>query len=115
MAATATFGAVVAVGTAIMAGLWRVADWLGTPTWIIIGGWLMPTVGVATWSIARAPVAGLTDDDDDTWLGHCIRWALVGPSTPRPVALRIFLALVFGGPVGWAVAAAALATITGLG
>lgn len=113
-AAAATFAIVVLVGAALMWGAMSLLSALGAGTVVIVLPWLVPTAAVTVWTLVRPTAARLTDDDDDTWFGYAIRWALVGELDARPAALRLVAALLFGAPVGWALLVLAVLTLVGL-
>lgn len=113
-AALATFVVVIVVGTLTLLGCMWVLDRLGAPGWLVTAPWWAPTIGAVLWTLVRPRVSGLSDDDDDSWFGYSIRWALVGEQTPRPAALRVLVAAVVGAPVVWAVAVFAVLTLTGI-
>lgn len=114
VAAAITFASVVAFGLAVMWGCIRVLQWLAAPGWLGWSLWIAPTVGVGAWTVLRPRVAGLSDDDDDSWFGYSIRWVLVGELEPRPAPQRLAVAVLFGAPVVWAVLVLGLLTIVGL-
>lgn len=105
---------VAAVGTAVMWACMTLLRWLDAPSWVVLLPWLLPTAGALLWTVIRPTVADVTDDDDDSWLGYSIRWAMVGESEPRPTALRIVAAVVIGAPVVWAVIVSGLLSLIGL-
>lgn len=113
-AAALTFALIVAVGATVMWALLWSFDRLDAPGWIVTLTWAIPTAGVLLWTLIRPSPAELTDDDDDSWFGYTIRWALVGELEPRAVPLRIVVALIVGAPVGWALVLVALLTIAGI-
>jgi hypothetical protein len=113
-AAAATFGAIVMVGLVPLCGSGWVLDRLGAPLWLVTAAWWVPMVGVAAWTLGWPTPAAVTDDDDDSWPGYSIRWALVGEDEARPVPVRLTAVAVFGAPVGWSVALSGIATVTGL-
>ena len=107
--------AVVAVlGVGVMWACMTLLRWLNAPSWVVLLPWLVPTAGALVWTLVRPAVADVTDDDDDSWLGYSIRWAMVGESEPRPAPLRILAAIVIGAPVVWAVTMSGLLTLIGL-
>ena len=113
-AAAITFAIVTVVGVAMMlGGMWLLA-WAGAPEWGLTLLWFVPTVGVLVWTLLRPTVAGLTDDDDDSWFGYSIRWVLVGELEPRQAPTRMVTATLFGAPVVWALLLGGLLTITGI-
>lgn len=113
-AAALTFGMILLVGLGVMwLASWSIG-WLGVPTWIVLLPWLLPTAGAIVWTLARPMVAEVSDDDDDSWFGYSIRWALVGELDPRPAPARVVAALLFGAPVAWAIGVSGLLTLTGL-
>lgn len=109
-----TFVSIVAAGTAVMAAsIWLLAR-LGAPDWVAAAPWWLPTAGTIVWTLVRPRVSGLSDDDDDSWFGYSIRWALVGELEPRPAPVRVVAAAVFGAPVVWAVVVAGILTLVGI-
>lgn len=113
-AALVTFVVVVAVGVALLtAVMWGLAA-LGAPPSIVVLPWLVPTAAVLLWTVLRGTPARLSDDDDDTWFGYAIRWALVGEAERRPVAVRVVVALLVGAPVGWALLVVAALIVLGI-
>lgn len=113
-AAALTFAIVVAVGGAMMLGCMWLLSWAGAPGWVLTLPWIFPTAGALVWTLTRPIVAGLTDDDDDSWFGYSIRWVLVGELEPRPVPIRVIAAALFGAPIVWALQLLGLLTITGI-
>jgi hypothetical protein len=100
--AALTFALLVVVGVALMTVAWWVLA-LGLPasvTAVVV--WVVPTLGTLTWVVARPGPAETHDaNDDQTWPGYSIRYALVGEDTPRSLPLRVIAAILFGAPVGW--------------
>lgn len=113
-AAALTFAVVVAIGAGLLAACTWALSRLDAPGSIVVLAWAAPTVVVVLWTLLRPTAARLSDDDDDTWLGYTIRWALVGELEPRPAPARLVTALLFGAPVGWALAVVALVTVLGI-
>lgn len=113
-AAALTFGLIVVVGLALMGLAIWLMRWLDAPTWVVLLPWTLPTAGVIVWTLVRPTVAEVTDDDDDSWFGYSIRWALAGELDPRPAPIRVVAAVLFGAPTVWAVAMSGLLTLTGL-
>ena len=112
--ATVTFGLIVAVGAALVwLAVWFLR-WLDAPTWVALLPWAAPTVSAIAWTLVRPRAAEVTDDDDDSWFGYSIRWALVGEEQPRPAPTRIVSALLFGAPVAWSVMVSGLLTLVGV-
>lgn len=113
-AAALTFALVVAIGGGLLAvAAWALAR-LGASGSIVVLTWLVPTVIVVLWTLLHPTAARLSDDDDDTWFGYAIRWALVGELDPRPAPIRLLVALLTGAPVGWALAVVAVLTLLGI-
>lgn len=113
-AAALTFVLIVGFGLAVMWTILWTLQRLGAPAWIVTLTWAIPTACVLLWALIRPSPAELTDDDDDSWFGYTLRWALVGEVEPRATPLRILAALVFGAPVGWALILVALLTVVGI-
>lgn len=114
LAAAVTLGVVVLVGLlAMWACAWSLAR-LGASGSVLFLAWAVPTALVVLWTLVRPTVAEVTDDDDDSWFGYAIRWALVGEIDCRPAPVRVLVAVVLGGPVGWALVVFALLTVTGI-
>ena len=113
-AAALTFVIIVAAGLMTMAGGLWLLDRVGAPPWLVAMPWWLPTLATLVWTLTRPMVSGLTDDDDDSWLGYSIRWVLVGELEPRPAPVRVVAALVFGAPVVWAVLVAGVLTLVGI-
>ena len=113
-AAGATFAVIVAVGAATMIGAMWILTRIGAPGWIVATPWWLPTAGVLAWTLLRPTVSGLSDDDDDSWFGYSIRWALVGERTARPAPVRVVAAVLTGAPVVWAILVSGLLTLTGI-
>lgn len=112
--ASLTFALIVVVGVALVGATIWLLRWLGAPTWVASLPWVAPTVGALVWTLVRPRAAEITDDDDDSWFGYSIRWALVGELAPRPVPARIVSAVLFGAPVAWAVLVSGLLTLVGI-
>jgi hypothetical protein len=112
--AALTFALVVAVGLAVTLGFMRLLSWADAPGWVVAMPWWLPTVGTLVWTLARPTVSGLSDDDDDSWLGYSIRWVLVGELDPRPAPVRVIAAILFGAPVVWALVIAGVLTVAGI-
>ena len=113
-AAATSFLAIVAVGVTLLVGLWWIGAWLSAPSWVMVSVWSVPTVIVAMWTTVRAGAARVDGDDDDSWLGFTVRWALIGETNPRPLAARLALAIAFGAPVAWSVVLAVILTAAGV-
>lgn len=113
-AAAATFSLVVAVGIATLVGVVWLLGRVDPPGWLLWLPWWLPTAGTVAWTLWHPTVAALTDDDDDSWFGYSIRWALVGEAAPRPVAVRIAAAVLFGAAVVWAILVSGVLTLTGI-
>lgn len=114
LAAAVTLGVIVIVGVVAMwACAWSLA-WLGATGSVLTLVWAVPTACVVLWTLVRPTVAELTDDDDDSWFGYTIRWALVGEIDCRPAPVRVLVAVVLGAPVGWALVVFALLTVSGI-
>ena len=114
LAAAATVFVIVVIGWSITwAAIWCL-ERTGAPLWVTTAPWWLPTVVVLGWSMLRPTPAAVTDDDDDTWPGYSIRWAMVGEIEPRRRSVRAVLAIGIGAPVGWLVIAVGILTITGL-
>ena len=110
-----TFAVIVAIGAAVMAGLWWIAGAAGAPGVIQALVWLVPTAAVLVWTVTAPRVAESTDHNDtQTWPGFTIRYGLVGEDQARPVPARIACAVVFGAPVGWALVVIGLLGLLGL-
>jgi hypothetical protein len=113
--AALTFAVLVAIGATLMAAAWWALS-LAVPSSVTVTlVWLVPTLGVLIWVVAR-PGPAETDDanDDQTWPGFAIRYVLVGEDTPRPLPLRIIAAILFGAPAGWCLLFVGCITILGL-
>lgn len=113
-AASVTFALVASIGLAAMWGCTWLLGRLDAPGWVLASAWALPTAGAVAWTTIRPSVSGLTDDDDDSWLGYSIRWVLVGEIEPRPAPVRVIVAILFGAPVGWALLLIGLLTLTGI-
>ena len=113
-AAAATVAAVVALGAVVMWGCMSLLAWLDPPRWVVMLPWLLPTVGTLVWNLVRPTAAEATDDDDDSWIGYSIRWALVGESQARTTPVRVVVSIVIGAPIVWAVLVSGLLTLSGL-
>lgn len=113
-AAALTFSLVVATGVAVITGSAWLLAWAGAPVWLVMLPWWLPTFATVAWTLVRPTVSGLSDDDDDSWFGYSIRWALVGEREPRPATVRVVTAVLFGAPVAWAILVGAILTLTGL-
>ena len=113
-AAAATVAAIAFVGAALMWGCTMLFVWLDAPRWVVIMPWLLPTAGALIWTLARPTAAAVTDDDDDSWIGYSIRWALVGETRPRRASVRVVIAIVIGAPIVWAVVLSGLLSLTGM-
>ena len=113
-AAAVTFAVIVALGTATLVAAMWLLTWIGAPSWVVAAPWWLPTAGVLVWTLARPAVSGLSDDDDDSWFGYSIRWALVGELAARPAPARIVAAVLTGAPVVWAIVVFGLLTLTGI-
>lgn len=109
-----TFGVVVATGAAILGALLWALTWMGTPTWLAVAPWLVPTVVTVVWALARPAPAVPTDDDDDGWTTYSIQYVLVGEGVPRPRPARLVAATLFGAPVIWSLLVFGLSTLAGL-
>jgi hypothetical protein len=115
LAATLTFAVIVVVGAVPMAvAMWVLAA-LGAPTWVASLPWVLPGAGALAWTLRRPAPAVATDDDDDSWPGYAIRWAMVGEDEPRPTAVRAVAATLFGAPIVWAIGVSLLGVLVGLG
>lgn len=114
LAASVTFGVILAFGAAATWACIGLLGALGAPGWIAAMPWIVPTVGTVVWTLVRPRIAGLTDDDDDSWFGYSIRWVLVGELEPRSAPARVVAAVLFGAPVAWALLVLGLLTIIGL-
>ncbi len=113
--AAVTFGIVVVVGLAVMAGLWWLADAAGLSGFVQLQLWLVPTIAALVWTTVGPSVAESTDHNDtQTWPGFSIRYGLVGEDEPRPLPARIVVAVVFGAPVGWALVVITILGVVGL-
>ena len=113
--AALTFAIVVAVGVAVMIGLWWLAGAAGWSGFVTMQIWLLPTIAVLVWTVAAPSVAESTDrNDTQTWPGFAIRYGLVGEDVARPLPARIATAVVFGAPVGWALVVISVLGIIGL-
>ena len=113
--AALTFAIVVAVGVAVMIGLWWLAGAAGLSGFVRIVIWLVPTVAVLVWTVVAPSVAESTDHNDtQTWPGFAIRYGLVGEDEPRPLPVRIAIAALFGAPVGWALVVIGILGVIGL-
>jgi hypothetical protein len=86
----------------------------GAPPWLVSLPWWLPTIGAVVWTLGRPAPAEVTDDDDDSWFGHSLRWVLVGELAPRPAIARVVAAIVFGAPVAWALLVIGLLTLLGI-
>jgi hypothetical protein len=113
-AAMLTFAIVVGVGTALLAGSIWALSLAGAPPWLVSLPWWLPTIGAVVWTLGRPAPAEVTDDDDDSWFGHSLRWVLVGELAPRPAIARVVAAIVFGAPVAWALLVIGLLTLLGI-
>ena len=113
-AAAATFAVVLVVGSAVMWGTMRLLTALGAGSVVTFLLWAAPTAAAVVWTIVHPTTARLSDDDDDTWVGYSIRWALVGELEARPAPVRIVTALLFGAPVAWSLAVLAVLTLLGI-
>jgi len=112
--AALTFAIVVIVGLALMSlAMWALSA-LGAPGWVVLLPWLVPTAVALVKNVVRPTVAEVTDDDDDSWPGYSIRWAMAGEIEPRPAAARIVGAVLFGAPVAWATLVTGALTVLGL-
>lgn len=109
-----TFAVVVMVGGAVLVGAASLLAWTGAPGWLVAAPWWVPTAATVVWTLVHPTVAGLSDDDDDSWFGYSIRWVLVGEHEARRAPVRVVAAAVFGAPVVWAVAVAGLLTLVGI-
>ncbi|TDT15985.1 hypothetical protein BDK89_1567 [Ilumatobacter fluminis] len=113
--AAITFGIIVVVGLAVMAGLWWLAAAVGLSGFVQMQIWLVPTIAALVWTIVGPSVAESTDrNDTQTWPGFAIRYGLVGEDEPRPLPARIVIAVVFGAPVAWALVVITILGIIGL-
>lgn len=113
--AALTFAIVVAIGIAVMVGLWWLADAAGLSGFVRMQIWLVPTIAVLAWTITSPSVAESTDHNDtQTWPGFAIRYGLVGEDEARPLPARIAIAVVFGAPVGWALVIITILGVIGL-
>jgi hypothetical protein len=111
--AALTFAVVVAVGLAVTLGCMWLLSWTDAPGWVVTMPWWLPTLGTLVWTLTRPTVSGLTDDDDDSWLGYSIRWVLVGELDARSAPVRVIAAILFGAPVVWVLVISGLLTLTG--
>ncbi len=93
--------------------MWLLA-WLGSPTWLLIGLWAIPTATVVVWTLVRPRPAVATDDDDDGWTTYSIQYVLVGEQSPRPAPIRMMSAVLFGAPIFWSLLVFGLSTLVGL-
>ena len=110
-----TFAVIVALGIAVMAGVWWLEAQAELSGFVRMQIWLVPTIAVLVWTIAAPSVAESTDENDtQTWPGFAIRYGLVGEDELRPLPVRIVLAVVFGAPVGWALVVITILGIIGL-
>lgn len=101
-AALATAAVVVAIGAIVMWVAILVLQSTGAPGWVAAAPWWLPAGAVTVWTLRRPAPAIATDDDDDSWPGFAIRRLLVGEDEARAVPIRVAVAVVVGGPIGWA-------------
>ncbi len=87
---------------------------LAAPTWAVALPWVLPIVGTVVWTLRSPAPAVLSDDDDESWSGYAIRWAMVGADEPRPVGVRVVAALVFGAPIVWSFVVLTALELTGI-
>lgn len=113
-AATITFVLLISVGLVTLWGCAWVLGRFDAPGWVLAAVWAVPAAGTVAWTTIRPSVSGLTDDDDDSWLGYSIRWVLVGELEPRPAPVRVIAAILFGAPLGWVLLLIGLLTISGI-
>lgn len=109
-----TFSVVAGVGLAVLLGMTSVLSWLGSPTWLIITPWLVPTAGALAWGLIRPTPAIATDDDDDSWIGFALRYVMIGEDEPRSIPLRMAAAVLLGAPVAWALGVFGVLSILGI-
>ena len=100
----------VVVGALVSIGLRS----LGAPTWVVALPWIAPVAGTLIWTLRSPAPAVLSDDDDESWSGYAIRFVMVGPDEPRPPAIRVLAALVFGAPIVWAFVVLTALELTGI-
>ncbi|MEO6652644.1 MAG: hypothetical protein ABIP17_08305 [Ilumatobacteraceae bacterium] len=97
-----------------MAALIGALAWLGAPAWVAFVPWAAPTAAMVGRALLRPTPAAVTDDDDDSWPGFVIEYALIGEERPRSAVTRVVAGIVFGAPVAWAVALFAILTLAGI-
>lgn len=88
-------------------------DAVGAPGWLVALPWLVPTGAVLGWVLVR-PRAADRHDDDHGWVDYVSTRVLVGEGRPRPTPLRVLIAVVAGGPIGWTFLLGLVAELTGL-
>lgn len=108
------FVAIVAVGATIMFFVALLLDRLGAPGWLATMPWWLPTLAALIWTIVR-PTPAVVSNDDASWAGYVIRYALVGEGEPREPPPRAITAVVFGAPVAWSLLVFGLFVLAGLG
>ena len=96
-----TVALIVLLGLAIVGAVTFVLRVLDAPDWVVALPWLLPIAGTVIWTLRSPTPAVLSDDDDESWSGYAIRWVLVGPDEPRPVAPRLIAAVLLGAPIVW--------------
>ena len=109
------FVVIVAVGATVTFFAVLLLDRLGAPGWLATMPWWLPTLAALVWTIVRPTPAVVSNDDDDSWAGYVIRYALVGEGEPREPPLRVIAAAVFGAPVVWSVLVFGVLVLLGLG
>lgn len=115
--AAAAVGSLVLIAV-VGAGLMALAMWslgaLGSPRWLVLLPWWLPTLGTVAWTLRGPAPAIATDDDDDSWAVYAIRFVLVGADEPRPAPARLIAAVLVGAPVCWALLLFGIVTLAGV-
>ena len=113
LAAVVTFAVVVVIGLFVLVLATWLLDRLGAPWWLTTLPWWLPTIGAVVWTLTR-PAPAVATDDDDSWTTYSVCHVLVGEDSPRPAALRVIAAVLFGAPVVWALGLFGLLAAVGL-
>ncbi len=109
-----TFAIVFVVGLVAMSLMMLLLTVVGAAGWLVAAPWWLATLGVLAWTLLRARPAVATDDDE-AWITYAVKFVLVGPSEPRPAPVRVVVAVVVGGPTGWALMVVWILALLGLG
>jgi len=113
--ALVTFGFFLVPGLLVMVAAIAALGRAGSPTWAQVLPWLVPMLGVLVWSLSGPTPADATDYEEQSWSGYVIRYVLIGEEVLRPRLERILVAVLVGGPIGWAMIVISLLALVGIG